>query len=88
MNTAFFLLFLLAAGPGSLCLGIRSLRTRAWQGGIPALELMIDRAIGEQPSARTAWDQRFARFHAWMAVLFGTFFSLCGLAVLISFVLE
>ena len=77
-------LFLLIAGPGFLWLGICSLRTRAWRDGVPALELMIDRAAGVEPPPRNAWDRRFSLFNAWMFVVFGTFFSLVGLAVLYS----
>jgi uncharacterized membrane protein YphA (DoxX/SURF4 family) len=88
MKSLGFLLFLLAAGPGFLWRGIRSLQTRAWESSVPALEYLIDRAAGIEPPPRNAWDRHFARFQAWMLVLFGTFFSLCGLAVLISFVSE
>lgn len=82
------MIFLLFAGPGMLALGVWSLRSGAWRDGVPLLELLVDRALGETPPPRNAWDHRFGRFHAWMSVLFGTFFSLCGLAVLISFVPE
>ena len=83
MRTFGLLFFLILGGPGFLWLGIRSLRTGAWHDGVPALELMMDRMAGEEPPPRTAWDRRFAFFHAWMLALFGTFFSLVGLAVLI-----
>ena len=84
MKEAGFILFLLAAGPGFVILGIRNLRTRAWQEGVPAIELLIDRALGEEPPPRTRWDRRLARFHGWMMILFGSFFSLVLVAVLSS----
>ena len=82
MKIAGLLLFLLLSGPVLLWLGVSTLRGRTWRDGVPALELLIDRALGEAPPARTAWDRRFAHFHAWMAVLFGTFFSIAGLAAI------
>ena len=77
-------LFLLIAGPGFLWLGYRNVRTRAWHDGVPAIELMIDRAAGVEPPERNATDRGFARVNAWMMVVFGAFFSLVGLAVLYS----
>ena len=78
------ILFLLLAGPGFLYLGIRSVRTQAWRESAPALEVLIDRAVGVDVPPRTAWDRRFARFQAWMFVAFGSFFSLCLAAVLFT----
>lgn len=75
-------------GPGFLWMGIRSLRTKAWHDGVPALELMIDRALGEEPPPRTKWDRRFARFQAWAMVVFGLFFTLLFFAVLYSLISE
>ena len=78
------ILFLIAAGPGFLFLGVRSLRTRAWHDGVPIAELLIDRAIGEEPPARNETDRRFSLFNAWMMIVFGAFFSLVLAAVLYS----
>jgi len=78
------LAFLLLAGPGFLALGIRALRTRAWHDGVPAVELLIDRAAGIAPPARTAWDRRFALFNTLMLLVFGAFFSLALVAILYS----
>jgi hypothetical protein len=75
-------------GPGFLWMGIRSLRTKAWHDGVPALESMIDRAIGEEPPPRTKWDRRFALFQTGAAILFGSFFTLLFFAVLYSLISE
>ncbi|MEI9926507.1 MAG: hypothetical protein WDN44_00735 [Sphingomonas sp.] len=78
------ILFLLVAGPGFLALGLWNLRARVWQEGVPVLELLIDRALGEEPPPRTPWDRRLARFHGWMMILFGSLFSLALAAVVFS----
>ncbi|ESZ87930.1 MAG: hypothetical protein Q27BB25_06290 [Blastomonas sp. CACIA14H2] len=82
------LALLVLLGPGFLWMGIRSLRTRAWHDGVPALELMIDRVIGEEPPPRTKWDRRFALFQTGAAILFGSFFTLIFLAVLYVLISE
>lgn len=81
-------LLLTLLGPLFVVQGARSLRSRAWHDGVPALELVIDRALGEEPPPRTAWDRRFALFQSWMAIILGSFFSLCLLAVVVSLVSE
>ena len=78
------ILFLTAAGPGFLLLGIWNLRRRAWRDGIPAAELLIDRALGAEPPPRNAWDRRFGLFNAAMLILFGVFFSVAFAAILYS----
>ncbi|WP_423605526.1 hypothetical protein [Sphingomonas sp. MS122] len=84
MNDVALILFLLVTGPGFLMLGIWNFRTRAWRDGVPAIELMIDRAAGVELPARNATDRRFGFFNALMLVLFGAFFSLVLVAVLYS----
>jgi len=81
-------LLLTLMGPGFLALGVWQLRTRAWREGVPALELLIDRAIGEEPPPRTKTDRTLGHINAWLLVIFGGFFSLCGFAVIYSFVSE
>ena len=88
MKTIALVLLMTILGPGYLVMGVSALRTRAWHDGVPALELLIDRAIGEEPPARTAWDLRFALFQSWMAVIFGSFFSLGLFAILYTLVAE
>lgn len=82
------LLALTVAGPGLLALGLWTLRTRSWYDGIPAAEMLIVRIGGAMPPPRTATDRHFARFHAWMSIIFGVFFSLCLLAAIISLLSE
>ena len=87
MRIAAFLTLILT-GPGLLLLGIRTLRHRIWQDGVPLAELLIDRAAGIEPPPRTAWDRRFAHCQAWMLVVFGTFFTLCLAAATFSLLSE
>jgi len=75
-------------GPGFLALGVWNLRTRAWRDGVPALELLIDRTIGEEPPPRTKTDRALGRINAWLLVIFGGFFSLCDFAAIYSLVSE
>jgi hypothetical protein len=77
-------LLLTVMGPGFLAMGIWTLRSRAWRDGVPLLELAIDRAIGEEPPKRTRWDRHFARFNAWAQIIFGSFFTVCLVAVLFT----
>ncbi|MBP7135825.1 MAG: hypothetical protein KBA57_05645 [Sphingomonadaceae bacterium] len=88
VSDAGLILLLLVLGPGFLFVGVRTLRTRAWHDGVPALELMIDRALGENPPQRTTWDRRFALFQMWMAIVFGSFFTLALMAVLYTLIAE
>jgi hypothetical protein len=80
--------FFSLAGPGFLALGIWNLRTCAWRDGVPALELLIDRAIGEEPPPRTKTDRMFSHINGWLMIVFGAFFSLCDFAVIYSLVSE
>ena len=84
MNEVGLILLLGLIGPGFVALGIRTLREGSWQNGVPAIELMIDRALGQVPPPRTAWDRRFAMFHVVMTLVLGSFFSLAFLAVVYS----
>ena len=80
--------FPVITGPGFLFPGFRSLRRAAWRDGVPAAELLIDRLAGVEPPPRTAWDRRFALSNTAMLIMFGSFFSICGVAILYSFVQE
>jgi hypothetical protein len=82
------LVVLLITGPGLLVLGLWNLRVGAWREGIPAAELLILRAAGEEPSPRTAWDRRWSLINAGLSVLFGAFFSILALAVVYSLLSE
>jgi len=82
------ILFLVFAGPGLLSLGIWTLCKRTWYDGIPAAELLIDRATGLEPAPRTGNDRRFARVEAWLNIGFGIFFTFCLAAVIISLLWE
>lgn len=82
------LLALIIADPGLLALGLWTLRTRSWYNGIPAAEMLVDGIGGATPPPRTAADRHFARFHAWMSIIFGAFFSLCLLAAIFSLLSE
>jgi hypothetical protein len=84
MTNAFGALLLTVLGPGCVMLGIWTLRTQGWRDGVPVLELMIDRAIGEEPLERTTRDRRLARFNAWAQIIFGSFFSICLVAALFT----
>ncbi|MBX9797049.1 hypothetical protein [Sphingomonas sp.] len=88
VKTVGLVILLLIIGPTFLGYGVWLLRTGNWRESIPAAELLIDRAIGAEPPPRNAWDRRVALFQSWMMVLFGSFFSLCLIAVLISFIPE
>jgi hypothetical protein len=85
LATMFVLLLL---GPGLLALGLWNLRSGAWRDGVPAAELLIIRAAGQEPSPRTASDRRWSRANAWLSVLFGAFFSILALAVAFSLLSE
>lgn len=78
------ILFLILAGPGFLVLGVWNLRIRAWHDGVPAAELLIDHALGQEPPPRNVTDRGFSLFNAWMMVIFGAFFSLALVAVIFS----
>ena len=84
MKALFGLFVLVVIGPGFLWLGIQSLRRGWWRESVPLLEVVIDRAAGLEPPPRTTWDRRFALFQAILFTIFGAFFSLCLVAVLIS----
>ncbi len=88
MNSIGAMIFLIAAGPGFLWMGIASLRRGYWRESVPLLEVVIDRAAGIEPPPRNKWDRRFALFQAWMFVIIGAVFSLFLVVVLISFVSE
>lgn len=88
MTIAFLILFLLLAGPYFLWIGVQSLRRGWWRESVPLLEIVIDRAAGIEPPARTAWDRRFALAQAILFTVLGTFFSLVLLAVLFSILSE
>lgn len=81
-------LVLIVAGPCLLALGLWTLRTASWYDGVPAAEALIDRIGGVAPPPRTATDRRFARFHAWMSIILGAFFTLCLAAVSVSLLSE
>ena len=78
------LLTLIVAGPGLLGLGLWTLRTRAWYDGVPAAELLIDRAAGVAPPPRDPSDRRFNLFHAGVSIIPGTFFTACLVAAVIA----
>jgi hypothetical protein len=78
------ILVLVLVGPGFLLLGLLNLKSRAWRDGVPAAELLLDRALGAEPPPRNAWDRRFGLFNAAMLILFGLFFSLVLVAILYS----
>jgi len=82
------ILMLTAAGPGCVGVGVWSLRTRAWREGVPALELLIDRAVGAEPPPRTKYDRISNHVHAWLLVISGVFFSLCDFAVIYTLLSE
>jgi hypothetical protein len=77
-------LSLVLAGPGFLLLGIRNLRRGAWRDGVPVAELLVYRALEGEPRPRTRWDRRFAFCQAVMMILFGLFFSLALLAIVLT----
>jgi hypothetical protein len=81
-------LLLTVMGPGFFALGVWNLRTRAWRDGVPALELLIDRASGAEPPPRTRTDRTLGHMNAWLLVIFGGFLSLCDFAVIYSLVSE
>ena len=71
------ILFLAAAGPGFLLLGIWNLKQCAWRDGIPA-------GFGAGPPSRNTWPRRFGLLSAAMLILIGAFFSLAFAALLYS----
>jgi hypothetical protein len=71
------ILFLTAAGPGFLLLGIWNLKRRAWRDGIPA-------GFGAEPPSRNSWPRRFSLLSAMMLILIGAFISLAFAALLYS----
>jgi len=82
------LLFLAAVAPVSLALGLWTLRAGSWYSDPPAAEIVISRIGSVTLSARTATDRRFARFHAWTAVVPGALFPPCFTAVSVSLLSE
>lgn len=88
MSGVVTLIFLALAGPGLLWAGVMSLRRGYWRDSVPLLEVVIDRAAGTEPPARTAWDQRFAYAQAWVHIIIGAAFSAFLIIVLLSFLSE
>ncbi len=67
-----------------LSIGLRTLTSRGWRDGVPAIELVALRLLGRAPTARTAWDRRIALFNACAATALGALFTIGGLAVALS----
>jgi len=74
----------IAAGTGLRAMGIWTLDTCAWYDGVPAAELLVNRAAGIAPSPREQSNRRFNRSRAWMNIILGTFFTACLVAVVIA----
>jgi hypothetical protein len=75
-------------GPGFLAYGIWMLRTRAWRDSVPALEVLLDRMIGEEPPARTKTDQRLMHIQAWLLAVVGGFMTAVEIYVLVDQILS
>jgi len=69
---------LLALGLAFAGMGVWTLYTRKRDDMVPLAELLINRALGEEPPPRNAWDRRLALFHGGMSILFGLLMSVVG----------
>ena len=67
--------------------GIRSIRLRLHENGIPAIEQAILRLTDSEPLPRSRLDRVLGALNHWLSVLFGLMFLLVG-AVIVAGKLE
>ena len=76
---------ILATGILLLGAGVWTLHMRNREDAVPLVELLIDRALGEDPPPRNAWDRRIALINGSMMMLAGLAASVIGAGALYTF---
>ena len=84
MSEAFATLLLIAFGPGLLTYVGFLVRRNRWRDAAPALEVVIDKAVGIEPPPRNRTDHAFMIFQLVMMMFVGLIVTGLGLFVLLN----